>query len=73
MPGNLKQNLQRQLPLLEKGERDRPRRLWRGLIQLAGFALSVFNRNELTSIRNSLEVTQTENKYVASKVTGSLY
>ena len=40
-----------------------------GLIQLAGFTLSVFNRNELTSIRNSLEGTQTETKYVASKVT----
>ena len=39
-----------------------------GLIQLAGFALSIFNRNELTSIQKSLEDTQTDNKYVASKV-----
>ena len=40
-----------------------------GLVQLAGFALSVFNCGELTSIRDSLEETQTESKYVASKVT----
>ena len=39
-----------------------------GLIQLAGFALSIFNRQELTSIQKSIENTQTENNYVASKV-----
>ena len=39
-----------------------------GLIQLAGFTLSLFNRQELTSIQKSLEATQTESNYVASKV-----
>ena len=39
------------------------------MVQLAGFTLSIFNRGELNSIRNSLEDTKTENKYVASKVT----
>ena len=39
------------------------------MIQLTGFTLSVFNRNELTSIKDSIEGTQTENRYVASKVT----
>ena len=37
-----------------------------GLIQLAGFTLSIFNRQELTSIQKSLEDTQTESNYVAS-------
>ena len=40
-----------------------------GLVQLAGFTLSVFNRHGLTSIRESLEGNQEESKYVASKVT----
>ena len=39
-----------------------------GLVQLAGFALSIFNRQELNSIQKSIEDTQTENNYVASKV-----
>ena len=39
-----------------------------GLIQLAGFALSIFNRQELTLIQKYIENTKTENNYVASKV-----
>ena len=39
-----------------------------GLVQLAGFTLSIFNRQELISIQKSLESTQTESHYVASKV-----
>ena len=39
-----------------------------GLVQLAGFTLSIFNRQELISIQKSLEDTQVENHYVASKV-----
>ena len=39
-----------------------------GLIQLAGFTLSIFNRQELTSIQKSLEDTQAESNYVASRV-----
>ena len=38
------------------------------LIQLAGFTLSIFYRQDLTSIEQSLESTQTENNYVASRV-----
>ncbi len=38
------------------------------LVQLAGFMLSVFNQHKLTSIRESLEGSQEESKYVASKV-----
>ena len=39
-----------------------------GLIQLAGFTLSIFNRHELSSIRDSVESTQSDSKYVASQV-----
>ena len=39
-----------------------------GLIQLAGFTLSIFNRHELSSIRDSVENAQTDSKYVASQV-----
>ena len=39
-----------------------------GLVQLAGFTLSIFNRDELSSIRNSVEGTQADGKYVASQV-----
>ena len=39
-----------------------------GLIQLAGFTLSIFNRHELSSILDSVENAQTDSKYVASQV-----
>ena len=42
--------------------------VFEGLIQLVGFKLSLFNRQELTSIQKSLESTQTESNYVASRV-----
>ena len=38
------------------------------LIELAGFTLSIFNRHELSSIRDSVENSQTDSKYVASQV-----
>ena len=38
------------------------------LVQLAGFTLSMFNRYELSSIRDSVENTQSDSKYVASQV-----
>ena len=39
-----------------------------GLVQLVGFTLSIFNRHELSSIRDSVKNTQSDSKYVASQV-----
>ena len=68
MPGNLRPESTTVTSAIGGRRKRQAGSVVEGLVQLAGFALSIFNRQELTSIQKSIEDTQTESNYVASKV-----